>query len=131
MFAVQGDIALLTGLASALPGSPVKRPLQHKGRSFARNGDATPTENPDAGLSTLKPRAGTVLQMSGRMSTRRRRRLQALVLATVAIGLVVVEPFPKGKVLLSLTNTHGIDVGDLPSLAMLLLAAYLCLRTDR
>ena len=53
------------------------------------------------------------------------------MLATVAIGLVVVEPFPKGKVLLSLTKTHGIDVGDLPSLAMLLLATYLCLRADR
>jgi hypothetical protein len=49
---------------------------------------------------------------------RRRRRLQALVLAAVAIGLVVVEPFPKGMILLSLTDTHGIDVGDLPALAL-------------
>jgi hypothetical protein len=31
-----------------------------------------------------------------RSSQTRRRRLQALVLVAVAIGLVVVEPFPKG-----------------------------------
>jgi hypothetical protein len=30
----------------------------------------------------------------------------ALALAAVAIGLVVLEPFPKGEVLLSLTDTH-------------------------
>jgi hypothetical protein len=58
---------------------------------------------------------------------RRRRRLQALVLAAVAIGLVVVEPFPKGMILLSLTDTHGIDVGDLPALALLLVAACLAI----
>ena len=57
----------------------------------------------------------------------RRRRLQALVLAAVAIGLVVVEPFPKGVVLLSLTQTHGVDVGDLPALALLLVAACLAI----
>ena len=42
-----------------------------------------------------------------------------------AIGLVVVEPFPSGQVLLSLTDTHGIDAGDIPALAMLLIAACL------
>jgi hypothetical protein len=47
------------------------------------------------------------------------------VLAVVAIGLVVVEPFPSGRVLLSLTDTHGIDAGDIPALAMLLVAACL------
>jgi hypothetical protein len=52
-------------------------------------------------------------------------RLLALVLAAVAIGLVVVEPFPSGRVLLSLTDTHGIDAGDIPALAMLLVAACL------
>jgi len=55
----------------------------------------------------------------------RQRRLQALVFAAVAVGLVVVEPFPKGKVLLSLTESHGVDVGDLPAVALLLVAAYL------
>ena len=40
-------------------------------------------------------------------------------------GLLVAEPFPKGKVLLSLTSTHGVDTGDIPALAMLLVAAYL------
>jgi hypothetical protein len=52
-------------------------------------------------------------EMSSRMQTRRRRRLLALVLAAVAVGLVVVEPLPKGRVLLTFTSTHGIDAGDL------------------
>jgi hypothetical protein len=54
---------------------------------------------------------------------RRRRRLQALALTAIAVGLVVIEPFPKGKVLLSLTPTHGVDLGDLPALALLLVAS--------
>jgi hypothetical protein len=49
------------------------------------------------------------------------------VLAVVAIVLVVVEPFPKGVVLVSLSDTHGIDLGDLPALALLLLAACLAI----
>jgi hypothetical protein len=63
--------------------------------------------------------------MSSRMQTRRRRRVLALVLAAVAVGLVVVEPFPKGEVLLSLTQTHGVDTGDIPALGILLVAACL------
>ena len=59
------------------------------------------------------------------MHTSRRRRLLALVVAAVAVGLVVVEPFPKGTVLLSLTSTHGVDTGDIPSLALLLVAVSL------
>ena len=65
--------------------------------------------------------------MSRPMQTGRRRRLQALVLAAVAVGLVVVEPFPKGGVLLSLTESHGVDVGDLPAVALLLVAVYLAI----
>lgn len=71
----------------------------------------------------------TVVTVDGMLSrstrTRGRRRVLALVLAVVAIGLVVVEPFPKGAVLLSLTPTHGVDTGDIPALAMLLVAAAL------
>ena len=63
--------------------------------------------------------------MSKPTPSRRRRRLLALVLAAVAIGLVVVEPFPKGEVLLSLTHMHGVDTGDIPALVMLLIAACL------
>jgi hypothetical protein len=51
--------------------------------------------------------------MSSRMETRRRRRVLVLMLAAAVVGLVVVEPFPKGKVLFSLTSTHGVDAGDL------------------
>jgi hypothetical protein len=57
----------------------------------------------------------------------RRRRLQALVLAVMAIVLVVVEPFPKGIVLVTLTPTHGIDLGDIPALGLLLVAACLAI----
>jgi hypothetical protein len=57
----------------------------------------------------------------------RRRRLQALALAMVAIVLLVVEPFPKGIVLVRLTHTHGIDLGDLPALALLLVAVCLAI----
>jgi hypothetical protein len=57
----------------------------------------------------------------------RRRRLQALVLAVVAIVLVVVEPFPKGMVLVTLSHAHGIDLGDIPALALLLVAACLAI----
>ena len=60
-----------------------------------------------------------------RPTQRRRRRLQALALAAVAVGLVIIEPFPKGEVLVSLTPTHGVDVGDLPAIALLLIAACL------
>jgi hypothetical protein len=59
------------------------------------------------------------------MHTSRRRRLLALVVAAVAVGLVVVEPFPKGTVLLSLTSTHGVDTGDIPALVLLLVAVSL------
>ena len=47
------------------------------------------------------------------------------MLAAVAIGLVVLEPLPKGRVLLSLTSSHGDDAGDLPALALLLVAISL------
>jgi hypothetical protein len=63
--------------------------------------------------------------MSSRTPTRRRRRLLALVLAAVAVALVIVEPFPKGSVLFSLTPTHGVDAGDLPAVALLLIAVGL------
>jgi hypothetical protein len=65
--------------------------------------------------------------MSSRLQTRRPRRLLALVLAAVAAGLVVVEPFPKGKVLLSLTPAHCVDAGDLPAVALLLVAVRLAI----
>jgi hypothetical protein len=69
--------------------------------------------------------AGTVAAVLTGTPTRRRRRLLALVLAAVAVGLVIVEPFPKGSVLFSLTATHGVDSGDLPAVALLLIAVGL------
>jgi hypothetical protein len=77
--------------------------------------------------AALDLRGDTVRNMSSRMQNRRRRRLLALVLAAVAVGLVVVEPFPKGTVLLSLTSIHGVDAGDLPAVVLLLVAVRLAI----
>jgi hypothetical protein len=49
----------------------------------------------------------------------------AIVLAVVAVVAIVVEPFPKGFVVLELTRAHGIDAGDLPAILLLLAAALL------
>ena len=46
----------------------------------------------------------------------------AAVLAVVATAMVILEPFPSGAVLVTLTRTHGIDVGDLPAVALFLVA---------
>jgi hypothetical protein len=83
--------------------------------------------NPLVENAALDLPGDTVGNMSSRMRTRRRRSVLALVLAAVAVGLVVVEPFPKGKVLLSLTSTHGVDTGDIPALVMLLVAVGLAI----
>jgi hypothetical protein len=58
-------------------------------------------------------------------SPQARRRVMAVIVAVVAIGLVVAEPFPKGDTLLALTEDHGVDTGDLPAIALLLVAALL------
>jgi O-antigen ligase len=60
-------------------------------------------------------------------SPRPRRRVLAVALAAVAIGLVVVEPFPKGAVLMSFTESHGIDASDLPAICLLVLVVWLAL----
>jgi len=60
--------------------------------------------------------------------TRRDWRLAAaLVLVGVATVIVLVEPFPQGAVLVSLTRTHGVDAGDLPAVGLYLLAGVLAL----
>ena len=63
--------------------------------------------------------------MTAPQSARSRRRLLALVLVTVAACMLAAEPFPKGAVLLSLTESHGVDAGDLPAMVLLLLAGWL------
>ena len=49
----------------------------------------------------------------------------AVVLAFVAVLALLVEPLPKGFVVLSITHAHGIDAGDLPAILLLLVAARL------
>lgn len=67
--------------------------------------------------------------MDRRATQRRRRRTAglavALVLILAATAMVIVEPFPHGAVLLSLTPEHGIDAGDLPAMALFLFAVSL------
>jgi hypothetical protein len=58
---------------------------------------------------------------------RRRRRFLALALAALALVLIVLGPFPKGLVLVSLSSAHGVDAGDLPAIALLLVAAWLAM----
>jgi hypothetical protein len=62
---------------------------------------------------------------SASRDARSRRRLLALALAALAVVVIVAEPFPKGLVLVSFTRSHGIDAGDLPAIALLLVAAWL------
>jgi hypothetical protein len=59
---------------------------------------------------------------------RRRRRLLALALVALAVALILIEPFPKGMVLVSLSRTHGVDAGDLPAIALVVVAGWLALR---
>ncbi|MGH2814221.1 MAG: hypothetical protein ACRDLC_03590 [Actinomycetota bacterium] len=49
------------------------------------------------------------------------------MLVVVATAMVVLEPFPNGAVLVTLTRTHGIDVGDLPAIVLYLVAGGIAL----
>jgi hypothetical protein len=65
-------------------------------------------------------------------ATQRRTRRAAglavgLALVLIATGMVIIEPFPHGATLLSLTHEHGIDAGDVPAIALYLVAALLAL----
>jgi len=55
------------------------------------------------------------------------RIVLAVVLVVAAAAIVVLEPLPHGPVLLTLTRDHGVDTGDLPAVALLLLAAWVVL----
>lgn len=55
-------------------------------------------------------------------ASRSARYAVAAVLVVVATAMVVLEPLPSGAVLVTLTRTHGIDVGDLPAIVLYLVA---------
>jgi hypothetical protein len=62
------------------------------------------------------------------MQTPRSGRIAlAAVLVVAATAIVVLEPLPHGPVLLTLTSDHGVEGGDLPAVALLLVAAWLVL----
>ena len=69
--------------------------------------------------------------MSKRATQRRTRRAARLavgfVLVVIATAMVIIEPFPHGAVLLPLTHEHGIEAGDVPAIALYLVAALLAL----
>jgi len=60
-------------------------------------------------------------------ASRPARYAVAAVLVVVATAMVITEPFPNGAVLVTLTRTHGIDVGDLPAIALYLVAGGIAL----
>jgi hypothetical protein len=43
--------------------------------------------------------------------------------------MVIIEPFPHGATLLPLAHEHGIEAGDVPAIALYLVAALLALRS--
>ena len=64
-----------------------------------------------------------------RQSVVRRQRWWAAGLSTVAVVWVLVNGPVEGRVLLVLTPTHGLTVADLPSLAALVVAGALVVRS--
>jgi hypothetical protein len=61
------------------------------------------------------------------MRTPRPGRIVLAVVLVVAAAIVALEPLPHGPVLLTLTRDHGVETGDLPAVALLLLAAWVVL----
>jgi hypothetical protein len=53
------------------------------------------------------------------------RRIIVALLLLMAVIAIIVEPLPKGFVLLPITEKHGIDAGDLPAIGLILTAAWL------
>jgi hypothetical protein len=49
------------------------------------------------------------------------------MLIVVATAMVIIEPFPHGATLLALSHEHGIEAGDVPAIALYLVAALLAL----
>ena len=49
------------------------------------------------------------------------------MLVVIATAMVIIEPFPHGATLLPLTHEHGVDAGDLPAIALYVVAALLAL----
>ena len=60
-------------------------------------------------------------------ASRSARYAVAAVLVVVATAMVLLEPLPSGAVLVTLTRTHGIDAGDLPAVALYLVAGGIAL----
>jgi hypothetical protein len=58
---------------------------------------------------------------------RRLRLVIALFVLAIATAMVVVEPFPKGPVLMALTAEHGVDAGDLPAIVLYVVACWIAL----
>jgi hypothetical protein len=82
------------------------------------------------GKRARPPRAypGTGSARIAAMRTPRTGRIAlAAVLVVVATAIVVLEPLPHGSVSLTLTTDHGVDTGDLPGVALLLVASWLVL----
>jgi hypothetical protein len=62
-----------------------------------------------------------------RIYRRHLRLVVALFALAVAIAMVVVEPFPRSRILLTVTKQHGVDAGDLPAIALCVAAIWIAL----
>jgi hypothetical protein len=51
--------------------------------------------------------------------------LIALVLVTMGVSGIVFEPLHKGVFLFAITDSHGVDTGDVPFIILLGVAAWL------
>jgi hypothetical protein len=74
---------------------------------------------------TVRPRRWIRQRSSGRVLVEVRPGRYGATIAILAACMLAAEPFPKGAVLFSLTESHGVDAGDLPTLVLLVLAGWL------
>jgi hypothetical protein len=70
-----------------------------------------------------------VTDPSSRRFAMTRRRWLAVGLAGAAVIWILVNRPVEGPVLLTLTHSHGITVADLPSLALIIVAAVILIST--
>src|SRR5690606_33858780 len=109
-------------LAGWVHGAAFREAYRHPAE-LARKAFVLPTSRPASARRPL----GWPPVMSNRATQRPWRRVAGRVLGVVAAAKGVLEPFASGAVLVSLTREHGVDVGDLPAVALYLAAAFLAL----
>ncbi len=111
-------------LAILLKGQPAY-PCQYYGLTLDSLKIGTGAQSRMHALRNLQGLRYTLVMTKQAIDVRIGRIVLAVGLVAVAILLIIVEPFPKGFVLLPITERHGIDAGDLPSVVLFIIAAWL------